>query len=66
MNGYAYDVFSGWTVAVLRYEERADEDGPYRVAVVRRVGNPPPGRWRAEIQVGEVYDLEPRMLVDLP
>lgn len=60
-----YDVFSGWTCELLRYEERTDEDGPYRVAIVRRVGNAPPGRWRAEIQVGEVYDLEPRLLLEL-
>jgi hypothetical protein len=65
VSAYAYDKFSGWTVELLRYEERADEYGPYQVAIVRRVGNPPPGQWRAEIQVGEVYDLCPQLLVDL-
>ena len=61
----AYDKHRQWTVRVVRIEREVDEDGPYEVAHVVRVGNTPPGVYAPDIAPGDQYRTCPSFLVPL-
>ena len=61
----AYDRHRQWTVRVVRVDQETDDDGPYEVAVVVRVGNPPPGVFSPNIAHGEQYRTCPTFLIPL-
>lgn len=60
-----YDKHRDWTARVVRIERRRDEDGPYEVAVLVRVGLPSPGRYTPGVEVGDQYETTPLFLVPL-
>lgn len=61
----AYDKHRQWTVRLVRVEQEVDEDGPYEVALVVRLGSPPPGVYAPGIELGEQYRTCPTFLVPL-
>jgi hypothetical protein len=62
-----WDRWHKWTAEVVKCWPQHDEDGPFEVCTLRRVGNPPPGEWSgAGIKVGETYVAETRNIAIVP
>jgi hypothetical protein len=60
-----YDRHRDWAARVVRIDHRCDEEGPYEVAVLVRIGTPSPGRHTPGIEVGDQYETDPMFLVTL-
>lgn len=62
-----WDRWHKWTAEVVKCWTQHDEDGPFEVCTLRRVGNPPPGEWSgADIKVGDTYTVETRQIAIVP
>jgi hypothetical protein len=66
MSALHYDTFRKWSVEVVAVEELTDEDDEVYLAVrVRRVGNPPPGCYAFDVEVGDEYLAAPSHVIPL-